>query len=467
VEWSNQQKLKSKTNYTEILGENASGYFLVRSKNADLAKEVLIEKYRSNLGLENTVELDQPYNSFIEKIIVQDDGLLVFASKRNDSLPKIDIICWKLNNQLGKQSTAKIVTQVDAGLFKNNGTISIEISDDRKSYCAFYCTDGMEKNTSILNIVGLDIAANVTYSKTFSVPASPDIVTTTRVICDNNSNAYVLLHYPITSLRKHKESDNYFLYAYYRQLDKTLEYAIRDDSTYINTVDMVLNHTTNQITVAGLYNYQNNNYVTGTFMYTINIESTLMQTKSYEPLRPAFVNKVLTGMITQGAKQLSDLRIRKLIARTDGGVTFVTEKVYETRQTYTYYANGFPQTASRVTYNYDEIVVLSNNANGKTEFNDYIKKSQTSLNDGGYYSSFVLLNTNDKLSFIYNSSSGEDGDVMITNINPLGQVDTRILIKSLSYYVQLMPLESKQINNSSTLICTLKDRRFTLMKLTY
>jgi hypothetical protein len=466
VEWSNQQKLKSKTNYTRIAGENASGYFLMRSKNADLAKEVLIEKYRTNLALELSVDLSQPTNSFIEKIIVQDDGLLVFATKRNDTIPKIDILCWKLNNQLGVQSPPRSIVQIDAGLFKSNGLVTIESSNDKKSHCIFYCTDGLEKNTAILNIVGFDASAKVTYTKTFSVPVTPEIVTTTRVACDNNGNAYLLLHYPTTSLRRHKEADNHFLYAYFNALDKTLEYAIKQDSTFITDLDLVLNNTTNQATVAGFFNYENNNNVAGSFMYTINIESALMQTKSYEPFRPSFVNKVLTGMLTQGSRQLSDLKIRKLIARSDGGITFVAEKVFETRQTYTYYANGFPQTASRVTYNFEEIIVLSNDVNGKTEFNEYIKKSQSSL-DGGYFSSFVLLNTNDKLSFIYNTSSSEEGDVMITTINPLGQVDTRILIKSLSYYVQLMPSESKQINNSSTLICTLKDRRFTLMKLTY
>src|SRR6187402_898258 len=97
VEWSNQQKLKTKTNYTRILGENASGYFLMRSKNPELSREILIEKYRSNLALENSIDLEQPIGSFIEKMLVQDDGLLIFASKKNDSLPKIDIFYWKLN----------------------------------------------------------------------------------------------------------------------------------------------------------------------------------------------------------------------------------------------------------------------------------------------------------------------------------------------------------------------------------
>lgn len=467
VEWSNQQKLKTKTNYTQILGENASGYFLMRSKNPELTKEILLEKYRTNLALENSIDLEQPIGSFIEKILVQDDGLLIFASKKNDSLPKVDIFCWKLNNQLQKQAGTKTLVQIDAGLFRSNSTVYIEASNDKKSGCLFYCTDGLEKNSAVLNIAGFDASTNITYTKTFSVPVSPEIITTRRVACDNGGNAYLLVHYPTTSLRKRKESDNHFLYTYFKTLDKTLEYTIKQDSTFITDLDLVLNNTTNQATVAGFYNYDNSTNVAGTFMYTINVESTLMQTQYYEPFRSSFVHKVLTGMLNQSSKQLSDIKLRKLIARSDGGVTFIGERVYETRQTYTYYANGFPQTASRVTFNYDEVLVLSNNGAGKTEFNEYIKKSQSSLNDGGYYSSFVVLNTNDKLSFVYNSNASEEGDVMITTINPLGQLETRILIKSLSYYVQLMPAESKQISNASSLICTLKDRRFTLMKLTY
>jgi hypothetical protein len=400
---------------------------------------------------------------------VQDDGLLVFATKRNDSLPKVDILYWKLNNQLQVQTKAKVLVQIDAALFRSNGLVYIRSSNNKKSNCVYFCTDGLEKNTAVLNIVGFDQSVSVTYTKTFSIPADPEDINPSEIACDNNGNAYLLMSYPLVTERKRRDRDvkNHFLYAYFRQLDKTLAYEIKEDSTYISDIGLIVNETTNQVSVGGLFNYDNTSASNGTFTYTINIESTLMQLKSYEPFKTAFVNKVIGGMLNEEYKQLTNLRIHKLIARTDGGLTFIIEKVYEVRQTYTYYANGFPQTGSRITYNYDEIIVLSNNANGKTEFNEFIKKSQSSSNDGGFYSSFVMLNTNDKLSFIYNTNASEEGDVMITNINPLGLVDTKILIKSLSYYVQLMPSESRQINNASTLICTLKDRRFTLMKITY
>jgi hypothetical protein len=44
VEWSNQQKLKSKTNFTRIIGENATGLYLIRGKNGELNRDIIIEK---------------------------------------------------------------------------------------------------------------------------------------------------------------------------------------------------------------------------------------------------------------------------------------------------------------------------------------------------------------------------------------------------------------------------------------
>jgi hypothetical protein len=77
------------------------------------------------------------------------------------------------------------------------------------------------------------------------------------------------------------------------------------------------------------------------------------------------------------------------------------------------------------------------------------------------------LNANERISLIYNSDIDQEGDIMISTINPKGEIDTRILIKSLSYYVTLMPPEAKQVASNSVLISTLKDKRFSLLRVTY
>jgi hypothetical protein len=133
---------------------------------------------------------------------------------------------------------------------------------------------------------------------------------------------------------------------------------------------------------------------------------------------------------------------------------------------YTYFVNGIPQTQSRMVFNYDEVIFISKNADGTTQFRDFIKKKQSSVGDAGYYSSFVLLNANDRISFIYNNDTGEESDVMISTVNPKGEMNTRILIKALSYYVSIMPPESKQVSSNAVIISTLKDKRFSLLRIT-
>lgn len=468
VEWSNQQKLKSKSNFTEIIGENASGLYMLRGKNFDLASELIIEKYKSNLSLEKSETFIQPHNSDVVSALLLPDGLLFIATKRNDSLPKIDIISWKLDNQLQKAGPIKVLAQVDNALFKNNDAVYVKGSANGNNFSLVYLTEGLEKNNTTIHLLGFNPAMNLLFQKQFPVPHPPDDIVISGFECDNEGNSFALIDFPRTAEKKKKgKLRTFFLYGYYQSLDKILEYELTQDSLTINDLALAVNNYKKVVNVAGFYaTGENTNEAAGSFVYCIDAVSTLTLYKKYEPMNKSFETKVIGMMRNETGSHLTDLYIRKLIPRSDGGVTMIAEKYYETRQTYTYYANGFPQTASRVTYNYDEIVVLSKNGDGVTQYNEFIKKAQSSIGDGGYYSSFMLLNATNKLSFVYNENASEESDVMISTLNPLGQLETRILIKALSYYVQLMPMESKQINANSSIICTLKDRRFTLMKLT-
>jgi ribosomal protein L18 len=468
VEWSNQQKLKTKTNYTRIIGESPSGIYVLRGKSNELSRDLIIEKYKSNLALEASENLEQPYNAYIEKTLLLSDGILVIASQRNDTVAKVDLICWKINSQLKRVGSVKTLLQIDASKFRNNTTFYIQQSADQRNTAIVYFTEE-DKTTTMVHIVGLNENFDAAYQKAFNITYKADDAVISGVECDNEGNAYLLVDFPKGGERKRKDKlRDFFLYSYYKAIDKTLEYVIGNDTTYIEDLGLSINNTNKLIMVAGTYtNELGSQAVDGTFVYAIDAATTLTKYSVVEPLSKAFVNKIVSTLLNETSNNITNLYIRKIIPRTDGGVVLVLEKFYETRQSYTYYANGFPQTASRITYNYDEIIVLSKNGEGKTTFNEFIKKSQTSMNDGGYYSSFVLLNAQDKLAFVYNANTNDEGDIMITTLNPLGTMETKILIKALSYYVQLMPAESKQISSNSSIICTLKDRRFTLMKLTY
>ena len=89
------------------------------------------------------------------------------------------------------------------------------------------------------------------------------------------------------------------------------------------------------------------------------------------------------------------------------------------------------------------------------------------MNDGGYYSSFVTTLSNDKIGIIYNVDVVNEGDVMLATIGTDGEVESKVLVKSMSYFVTIMPPESRQVSARSIIIPTSKDRRFCLMRLNF
>ena len=113
------------------------------------------------------------------------------------------------------------------------------------------------------------------------------------------------------------------------------------------------------------------------------------------------------------------------------------------------------------------IVIIATDGDGKTRFKHAIKKKQSSISDGGYYSSFFTVLGNDKVGIIYNTDVSQESDVMMATISNKGELDSKVLIKSVSYYATVMPLESRQVSSNAAIITTLKDRRFCLMRLTF
>jgi hypothetical protein len=89
------------------------------------------------------------------------------------------------------------------------------------------------------------------------------------------------------------------------------------------------------------------------------------------------------------------------------------------------------------------------------------------MNDGGYYSSFITTLSNDKIGIVYNVDVVNEGDVMLATIASNGEVESKVLIKSMSYFVTIMPPESRQVSARSIIIPTSKDHRFCLMRLNF
>ncbi len=465
VEWSNQQKTKNKTFYTQILGENSSGVFIARTRNSDFRSEIVIEKYKANLSQELGKDLPQPENSIVERVIVTETGLMQFILVKNASTSKIELHLIEFDNTLN-QIGAKTLFNLDGKLAADR-KLFIKPSADKKSYTIFFITPNADNTKSAINVYGYDASFALKYNRKFGLNSSTENVSLNNVECDNQGNVFALLSLPKDDKKITERGRKYFLYSYFPATDNMLEYDVAKDSVYVNEIGMVVNNYANTLNIAGFYSDKPDRICAGTVYCKFDIKSAEMAVKTLEPIDLGFSSKIAGTMMNERSPKLTDLYIRKLVANSDGGCTIIAEKYYETKQSYTYTVNGFPQTNFRTIYNYDEIVVIAKNADGTNRFKDFIKKNQTSMTDGGYYSSFVTLLANNKIGIVYNLDVVNEGDVMLTTISSKGVFDNKVLIKSMSYFATIMPLESKQVSGNSAIICTLKDRRFCLMRLTF
>jgi hypothetical protein len=129
--------------------------------------------------------------------------------------------------------------------------------------------------------------------------------------------------------------------------------------------------------------------------------------------------------------------------------------------------NNMPQEGIRITYNYDDVALFSINKDGSFHFGDIIRKRQSSVGDGGYISGVTTIPTQDNIFILYNSELDKDGNIMAHNVNYQGKSEERIAVKSSNFSVALIPSECKQTGTNTMIGATIKDKQFTLMRLTF
>lgn len=468
VEWSNQSKVKSKTNYSQILGENANGVFLVRCRTNDFRHDIVVERYKSNLALELSYDLPLPANNILEKLVLLENEILLFTSGKNYTTGKIELSCVRLDISFKQTSSPVILCEVEAGLFKDNSNFYIKTSGDKTKFALMYIVASADKNSSKILYQGFNDQLVTTYKKETQTDFAVEDVFFSSMECNNEGDLFSIVDFP-KNIRKNRESDprDFFLFACQQSMDKIAKYKLGNDSVYINELGLAINNYNKTVCITGFYSHKPDNSVDGEFFYLIDALTSIAKTMTFSPFSKSYLAKIAGNMQNENGVGLSDIYIRKIISRSDGGCLTVAEKYYETKQAYTFYVNGFPQTNYRTVYNYDEIILVSKNSDGSTQFNDFIKKSQSSVSDAGYYSSFITTTAGDKIGIVYNSDTNNEGDVMISTVSNKGATDTKVLVKALSYFVLLMPGESKQVSANSTIICTLKDKRFSIMRLTF
>jgi len=465
IDMGNPQKIKNKTYYSQVIGEQNGNVFLLRCKNQLFNSELTIEKYKSNLALEFSIPLPLPVNGLVERVLLFEDKLLVFVSAKNESTQTIDVLVQAIDFNFKPLQNTKIICSIPASKFLPKRTIQIKPNANKSLFGVMLLSLGQSEE-AVLHFYQYDIALNQKFGKQFMLSDAEPNVFISAFDLSNNGETFALVDYP--EKQNAANTRKYFMYGYFPSTDKVLEFNILGkDSFVLEDLGFCLNNFNQSIAVSGLCTSSGNSSIPSYFFRSYALKSGQLLQSNFAPLEEQFLRQLANAGINRMNTDLNDFYIRKILPRSDGGCILLTEKFYQTRQNYTYYVNNYPQTSSRIIYNFDEIGVINIQANGGLQFSELIKKHQSAASDGGYLLSFLPIVTNDQIYLLLNDEGTDKTELNLQSISYDGKFDKHILLKNASSSCAIIPSEYKQISSNSAIICAIRDKRFTLMRITF
>jgi len=147
---------------------------------------------------------------------------------------------------------------------------------------------------------------------------------------------------------------------------------------------------------------------------------------------------------------LSEIRVKELIPRRDGGVLIVGEKykrldgrlpagIQQTTQ-----FGSFVQFSSD--YYFDDIFIVAHHPDGVHHWTNFFYKRQYSKNDSGIYSSYFVMKTPSLLRFLFNDEIIQNTTVSSYNVMPNGVYERKALLNANFQNIRLRFISSKQLS---------------------
>ncbi len=218
---------------------------------------------------------------------------------------------------------------------------------------------------------------------------------------------------------------------------------------------MELDKKEDKIYVGGYYSDKKNGHYIGVrYTYYDTYDKKFAEVK----LIP-FSDKLLNASGARGKKRaFDDYRIKKLIVKNNGGFVLLAEQFFvTTRSGYTpgfgYYSSYYPTASSAVTeYTYGDVLAISYDGNGQTEWLGFVRKNQYSYDDGGIFSSFGVVNTGGALGIMYNDFNTSNSQVQLASIDGTGRIHAKPVQKKGNKNPDWLPRSGKQVSSRSIVV---------------
>lgn len=466
AEWSNAEKFRNRTQFTKIIGQNASGIYALRSKSRFVNKKVYVQMFRENMGQVYSKLLPGIKRATLEEAYVFPNGLEVFKSKYNRKTHGIDLIHQKYSIEAEPEGKEKIISSAPQRDYSDDGDFVLNLSQDNSKILCFHTEIGQDKNTVIEIVVLNTTDMSELGRKRVELPFKYNRFVRLDFKIANNGNAYFVFRAEDTDKKKKSVARfGYYLFTYELQNDLLTDFYLNNKDTYLSRPALSIDYLNNKIAVAGFYSLKDLGYSKGLLDFALDATTHKKLYHSFIPYPKGFVGDVIGKYAAERGDELKNFYIQKIIPHSDSGYIFIAEEFYTTTQTYTFSINGMMQVGSRDIFNYGKVGVLYVNKQGEIEWTKVINKNQSSSLDLGYYSSICVIPLKNSISIFYNDEDRGNSEVTQYVLNNKGELTNKLLFKNQNISIAVVPREAEQLDARTILFPAAKDRKFAFVKL--
>ncbi len=470
---SNAQKIETSTEalddfslgYTKIIGFTESGFFILTSNNGyDVSGERVgfkSPKYKlgfagSDLKLlwEKPIEPNGD-NGIIRMITQSDDNILILSSSWNKSKSTLTINSYFINEQGNSSGEGNTMSNIE---FQKEPFFFGSSASLHKETFAIYAAAEVESGVQI-SVVVFDNEQRVLSQKNELIrQPSRNFSVTDFAVSDSGKISFLGLRSEKIKALSAKRENNWF--AYHFSDDNLIETAI-GRGLEMPHLHLAIDEFRNEVVLAGFYSDKQSFVGAGILYGRINLSGdTAVQIKNVTI--DASQNLRLKGARNKGETGgLTGFPIRKTIPRGDGGIAIIAESSYTTE--YSYF-DSFSQTYTRrLEYNFGDVVLFSLSNNGDIQWSASVNKEQTSMDDGGIFSSYCMLVGSHRLDFLFSEPISRKAKVLRGSVSHQGIPDKVVPIQ-LPEGTLLLSEGGKQVSENSVVIPALIKRKLHLIR---
>jgi len=363
-------------------------------------------------GVERDYQLTQSLN----------DSLYVFSSFQNKKHNKyyffvenVDMKAFKLKNN------PRMIAEIDyddvKGLKRSN--FNLWFSDDNKYFLISYTLQSKDGGILRYGFKVLDRQYNEIWKFEDDIPKVQGKWFLFGYRIDQNANVYMIsrAYENEKDVNKHYERSKLYVKLINKDGTKGVDQELSLSGDKFITAQTFRFNKDNGLMCTGLYAKQGNESAIGNFSIVCKPGQTAIKSIDSRDFDRAFFTKGMNEKAAQKMEEKIDkdkefendfeYSFGKTMYRSDGGMSYIIQKKKLTISTvrqqhikYTYY-----------NYYYDDMMVLTYNAEGKIMWVQKIPQSQRLINVSRFYGGFVMnIDNDDRMNFIYNlASSGVTG----------------------------------------------------------